>query len=310
MSAVLTHVQQSAAKTRRSRAKSLVALLRPKQWLKNVAVLVVPATALDATFDSAARLAMTFAAFCLAASSVYVLNDYVDVERDRAHPVKRERPLPSGQVSPPQALALGCVTFLAAVGLALWARPGVVVVLAVYLGVNLLYCFRTKHVAIADVWSVSAGFVLRSLGGAVAIGVTPNTYLLAAVGAGSFALIVAKRRTELARSSRAAVQRPSLAGYTLPSLTLSAVTSAICAMILYLVYFAPLARTQAQSLVFAGIVLTMLAGLLRFLQHLVGEGRGAEEPTSMLSGDKVIRVVGVLWVALTVCEVVLRRVQG
>jgi decaprenyl-phosphate phosphoribosyltransferase len=159
---------------------SLVILMRPHQWLKNAFVF---AGLMFSERWNDGPLALTvlnaFAAFCCFSSLVYILNDWHDRAADGRHPVKRNRPLASGAVSPPAALALAAV--LLAIGLGLAAgNLKLLVLLGLYLALNLAYSWRLKHVPVVDVAIIASGFMLRLLAGTLAVGIPPSRWMLLA----------------------------------------------------------------------------------------------------------------------------------
>jgi 4-hydroxybenzoate polyprenyltransferase len=176
----------------------LLRLMRPHQWVKNAFVF----TGLlfgHAWHDPglAARAVVAFAAFCLASSAVYVVNDIVDIEQDRRHPKKRLRPLAAGHV--PVAAAAALAALLGAAGLALgWlASPTVLVILLGYALMNIAYTLRLKHVVILDVFIIATGFMLRILAGTLGIGIAPSQWLLLCGLMVTLFLGFTKRRAEI-----------------------------------------------------------------------------------------------------------------
>lgn len=195
--------------------RGLVSAARPHQWVKNVAVLIVPGLMfLTIGIGGAVAAAIATGAFCLAASSVYLLNDTLDRDQDRLHPVKRHRPIASGRIRPVEALgaaaALAVVSLLSAglVSTALFA------VIAAYLCMTGLYSVWLKRIAYVDVMALAGGFVLRVVAGAVAVHASAPPLLLTAVFAGACFLAFGKRHAELALLGRSATaHRAALAGY-------------------------------------------------------------------------------------------------
>src|SRR5262245_16714712 len=156
--------------------------MRPHQWVKNIFVaapLVFARLVGDA--HASLRTAAALAIFCLLSSTVYLVNDLVDIEKDRAHPVKRKRPLASGALSPHVARVMAAALGLAALAGAAALGPGLplLATAAAYLALNLAYSLALKKIAFIDVACLSTGFLLRVLGGAFAIPVPPSRWLLA-----------------------------------------------------------------------------------------------------------------------------------
>lgn len=157
---------------------ALIRLIRPKQWLKNSFVFA-PAVFSKELFTGAFFDAlMAFLSFSLTASAVYIVNDIADVEADRLHPEKRNRPLAARTVSTRQALAL--MTLLLAIVLLLaWQMDSrFIVILVLYFLLNLAYSYKLKEVVLLDVFIIAAGFMLRILGGAYAIDVRVSTWIV------------------------------------------------------------------------------------------------------------------------------------
>jgi len=200
---------------------ALLKTMRPRQWTKNVFVFF--ALVFDKQMLQPVPLARTiagFALFCLISSAVYIFNDLADIETDRMHPEKKNRPLPSGQLS--QGVAWGAGIFLVALTLppGWMLSPVFAGVLAIYFLINLVYSRWLKHVPILDVMIVAAGFVLRVHAGTTLIEVerfSPWLYVVTTLGA--LYLGFGKRRSELALLAQgASSHRKVLEGYTLPLL--------------------------------------------------------------------------------------------
>ncbi|MEO6898979.1 MAG: UbiA family prenyltransferase [Mycobacteriaceae bacterium] len=176
---------------------------------------MVPAL-LFLTIGAATALAAAAAmvAFCLAASSVYLLNDTADRDQDRLHPTKRNRPIASGLVRPAEAIAASALLASAAVVIGWMLSPTVAVVIAAYVVLTGAYSLRLKHIAYVDVAVLASGFVLRVVAGAVAVHASAPPLLLVAVFAGAAFLALGKRRAELALlGGDAATHRRALSGY-------------------------------------------------------------------------------------------------
>ena len=179
--------------------RGLIRTMRPKQWAKNgfvYAGILFDQQMLEA--EPFARVTLAFVLWCLSASAIYVINDLVDIERDRLHPRKRERPLPSGQLPVPWAVGAAIVLPLLALSIALLVSPPLALVLLAYLALHIAYSFWLKNIVLIDVFAIAAGFILRVVAGIVVIDVThfsPWLYLCA--GLLALFLAVGKRRQEL-----------------------------------------------------------------------------------------------------------------
>jgi 4-hydroxybenzoate polyprenyltransferase len=276
--------------------------MRPRQWTKNV--IVYAGIVFDGQlFVPSAFLAITvsFALLCLISSGVYVINDLVDIERDRLHPKKRFRPLPAGELSVPVALAAAVVLPLIAVGVALTYSPPFAAVLVFYLLLQLAYSFRLKHIPIVDVMTMMVGFILRVAAGVIVVNVAAfSPWLYACTGLLALFLAVGKRRQELLlMADKAGSVRTALAQYNLPLLDdmlRLVITSTFIAYMLYAI--------EAPSALLAGTQWALLTvpfvlyGLFRylFLIHVKGEGSAPDE---VLLKDRPLQIAIGLW-ALTI----------
>jgi 4-hydroxybenzoate polyprenyltransferase len=178
---------------------ALLQNMRPKQWAKNG--FVFAGILFDQQLTKAeplARVMITFGLLCLTASTIYIINDLVDIEKDKLHPKKKNRPLPSGRLPIPVAQAAAAVFMAISVGLSLLFSPQLTVVLVTYLVLHIGYSFILKNVVILDVFAIAGGFILRVIAGIVVIEVQNfSPWLYVCAGLLSLFLAVGKRRQEL-----------------------------------------------------------------------------------------------------------------
>ena len=217
------------------KAAGILVEVRPYQWVKNGAVLMVPGLMILSIGIGGIAAAITATlAFCLAASSVYLLNDVVDRESDRHHPTKRLRPIASGQVSVPLALGTAALAASVAVVLGLLIGPALGLVVVAYLVLTAAYSLFLKRVAYVDVAILAGGFVLRALAGAVAVGASAPPLLLAAVFLGAVFISLGKRRAEaVLLGDGAAAHRSVLRTYTVPMLDRSLADVAVVTVVTF-----------------------------------------------------------------------------
>jgi 4-hydroxybenzoate polyprenyltransferase len=201
--------------------KALLKTMRPRQWTKNAFVFF--AIVFDKQLFHLPAFLNTlagFALFCLISSVVYLINDIADINADRLHPVKKNRPLPSGKLPVRIAWAAAGLLVVITLPLAYWLAPGFAAVLSAYLVMNLAYSKWLKHVPIVDVFIIAAGFVLRVEAGVVLIVVerfSPWLYVVTTLG--SLYLGFGKRRAELTLLAKGAgAHRKVLEGYSIPLL--------------------------------------------------------------------------------------------
>ncbi len=274
-------------------------LIRPKQWIKNsfvFAALIFSKELFQLTpFLTALR---AFAAFCLTASAVYIINDIVDAEADRAHPKKRFRPIAAGTISVTQALVLlGLVVCIAL--LIAWPLPGAFkLLIGLYFAMNLAYSFKLKEVMLLDVFIIAAGFILRVLGGAYAIGVAVSNWLVLCTMFISLFLGFAKRRGELVAMQAAGkeAERKVLQHYRLEVIDQMLTITAAGTVISYALYtVAPrtLEVFGTDRLIYTTVF--VMYGVFRYM-HLIHATDSTENPTAVVASDVPIIVVAGLWV--------------
>lgn len=284
-------------------ARGALALMRPHQWVKNAFVLlgVVFSHRWDAATLTQAGFA--FAAFCLMASAVYVFNDLLDVDADRAHPTKRNRPIASGQVPPGAAIGLAALLCAGALGLAWMASPTAALIVGIYAAMNVLYSIRLKHIVIVDVFTIALGFMLRIFAGTLGLGIEPSSWLLLCGMMITLFLGFAKRRAELLAIPEGSVGegRKVLSAYKPVVLEQYLAITAGCAVITYALYtVAPetVAIHGTNGLVYT--VPIILYGIFRyfFLLHVRGKGQDTSHDLFRdphLLGTAISWLVVVLW---------------
>jgi decaprenyl-phosphate phosphoribosyltransferase len=284
-----------------ARVAGLVALLRPRQWIKGGLVLMAPVVVAPVTaVTQIIPLVGTLLCFLASSSAVYVFNDLKDRDRDRLHPVKRLRPLASGRVSPTAAIALlvGLLTGTAALLTVLPALVGLIV--AVYLALNLWYCLALKHQPLVDVSIVSVGFVLRVLAGTVAVGMALQPALLIGVYCACLALSLGKRRHELATISaaggEAAAHRPALRAYSVHFLDLIVVVNLLAALIGYVAFM--WVQTPPYGPVTAALTFPFAVFAVHRYLQMVTVGSSGGDPVQDLIHDRALLVNVGLWAAV------------
>jgi decaprenyl-phosphate phosphoribosyltransferase len=273
-------------------------LLRPHQWIKNVFVLIPAFFAgkiglLVADY----KLAIAFVSFCAIASAVYILNDIYDIEKDKLHELKRDRPIASGVVSIKAAILLLILMALIAVGTALLVSLTFLYVIAGYFFLNLVYSLYLKHVSLIDISLIALGFILRVLAGGIAAQVPISKWLILMTFLLACCLALGKRRDDLLLDVDKNSLRPSLKGYTLPfidtCLVVLGVTTIVC-YIMYTVSEEVVQRLQSDHIYLTSIF--VIIGILRFLQIAIVEQKSGS-PTLILLKDTMIQTMIGLWFA-------------
>jgi decaprenyl-phosphate phosphoribosyltransferase len=272
---------------------------RPKQWLKNVLVFAAPGAA--GVLDQGHELAMTllaFAAFCCAASGIYMWNDLLDVEADRRHPTKCRRPIAAGDLSVGAARIAGVILPLLALGLAaLTGRWQTVAVIATYVVITIAYTLRLKHVPVVDVVTVAAGFVLRAAAGAVAVDVPMSRWFVLCITFGSLFIVVGKRYAELNEVGDDAGTRATLDEYTVGYLRILLSVSLGGVLISYCVWaFETSQASTSDWPLYELSIVPMLMALMSYL--LVLEKGGGSAPEEVFASDRLLQFLGLCWIVV------------
>ena len=285
--------------------------MRPVQWAKNLFVLA-PLVFGHLLEDrgALARALVALVAFCLASSTVYLINDIRDREEDRRHPLKRMRPLAAGTLGVPAAVVATLVLGVAAFSLALWLGTAFTLILGTYLVINLLYTHWLKHMVILDVMSISLGFVLRVLAGAEATDVEVSRWLFLCTIFLALFLAFSKRRHEITLlAGQAASQRRVLDHYSpafLDQMINVVTASAVVSYALYCVAPETVEKYHTQDLIYT--IPLVLYGIFRYL-YLMYQSPGERNPTEAILKDPPFLINIVLW-GLAVVWIVYRGGVG
>jgi decaprenyl-phosphate phosphoribosyltransferase len=277
----------------------LVVAVRPRQWVKNVLVGAAPLAAGELSDVSvAAKTVFAFAIFCLAASSIYLFNDVVDIERDRHHPRKMHRPIASGLVPVPLAVvAAGVLSVTACVLPSLTGSPRLGLTVAVYIALNLAYNLGLKHERVLDISIVSSGFLLRAIAGGVAADLPLSRWFLIVAAFGSMFIVAGKRYSELVTlGDQAAMTRPSLVGYSASYLRFVWSIAAAVTITGYCLWAFEVGDTGGDIPWGPISVAPFVVGMLRFALDVDGGRAGAPEEIAM--SDRVLIAVGVIWLVV------------
>ena len=284
----------------------LLRAMRPHQWSKNLFVLValVFAAADRRTGQGAAATHLlaslaAFAAFCLAASAVYLLNDVLDIEKDRAHPEKRRRPIASGEL-PVKAACLASAAFFAAalvLTLTLAGGPAAAGIVGGYGLLNLAYSLWLKHVVLVDAFCIAGGFLLRLGAGGVAASAEVSRWAYLCTLFLSLFLALEKRRAELSLMGDGASTRASLQEYSLDFLDQMVSVLAACTIVAYTMYTVDsdtVSKFGGSGGIFWSVPFVTF-GIGRYMV-LVRSGRGGENPARiLLGGDAWFVLNTVVW---------------
>ncbi|WP_414636474.1 decaprenyl-phosphate phosphoribosyltransferase [Actinophytocola sp.] len=280
--------------------RGLVRTARPRQWVKNVLVLAAPFAAYAANpvfrWDVVVDAGIAFAAFCLVASAVYLINDAIDVEADRAHPTKRNRPIAAGIVPVQVAYGVSVALFLASFAVSLVSSWRLLLVIGVYAAVQIGYCLGLKHQPVIDLCIVASGFLLRAIAGGAAAGLPLSQWFLLVTAFGSLFMVAGKRYAEIVLYERTGAKiRASLSKYSASYLRFVWATSAAIMIMTYSLWaFEIRQRTGTNSVWAAVSIVPMVVAVLRYAVDV--DGGNAGEPEEIALRDRVLQVLGVSWV--------------
>lgn len=275
---------------------ALLKTMRPKQWVKNVFVFV--GIFFDGAVTNVTKLThsvLAFVIFCLVSSAIYLINDLVDIEKDRLHPAKRNRPLPSGALSPTVARVAAVLLLLIALPAAFLLQPLFGALVALYAVLTIAYSFWLKNIVILDVMSIAAGFVLRVAAGAAVVQVTRfSPWLYVCTTLGALFIGISKRRNELLLlAENANGHRASLQDYNralLDDMTALVTSTALAAYCFYTFSAPNLPTNHAMMLTIPFVIY----GIFRY-QYLVRVRNLGGAPEELVLGDKPLLLALVLF---------------
>lgn len=277
---------------------SLLKLTRPVQWLKNGILIAALIFAGEFTYqDKVITAFLAMLIFCLLSSAIYVFNDFLDCEKDKLHPIKKNRPLASGKVSKKSAVILTAVLLIASLYFALLININFFLVSVSFVLLNILYTLWLKQIVIVDVMSIALSFVIRAYAGALAINVPASKWLIINTLMLALFLGFGKRRHELVLLEKnATAHRKTLIKYSpyLLDQLIGVVTSAV--VVIYLLY--TFSSEVSIKLGTENLFLTIpfvIYGIFRYLFLIHREEMGGS-PTKVLISDKPILITVVLWI--------------
>lgn len=278
-------------------AGSYLRLARPKQWTKNGFVLAGLVFSGEALLPSSIVAALlTFVSFCALSGAVYASNDVLDIEEDRKHPRKRNRPVASGEISPRAAMIYAVLLGVVGLAIGFAVNWGVGLAGVAYLALQAVYTPVLKHIAILDVMSISAGFVIRALAGVVAVGSPVSPWLIVCTGLLTLFLGFSKRRHELATlGDGAAIHRKNLRDYSVPLLDEMMNIMLSATIIGYALYTFTVYRSDEQILMLGSIPF-VIYGVFRYMLLVHRDGGG--NPDTLLLQDRPLQVTLLSWLAV------------
>ena len=294
---------------------ALLKALRPLQWVKNGLVFLPFVFAVDVAWSTddlgpvpglLLKLLLLALAFCALSSAIYLFNDLMDRSRDRRHPVKRNRPIASGKVSVPVAVAV--MVLLAVVGLAVMilVEPLLGITGGIYTLVNIGYSLGLKQVVLLDAFAVTSGYVIRAVAGAVAIDVAPSPWLFVTTGAGALFIVLGRRFAEVRLAGDSAEeQRSVLKDYAGPFINQLLMISAAAAWLSYTLYTVEATNLPDNNTMLLTLPLVTF-GLFRYL-YLLNNSEQAEAPEQLIVRDLPLVLSIISWVAASTLVLLLNN---
>jgi 4-hydroxybenzoate polyprenyltransferase len=284
----------------------LLTACRPRQWPKNFIVFAAPLFAFNFEPHLWWRASAALVAFCLISSSIYLLNDCLDVAADRAHPRKCQRPIAAGLVSVPAALTTGALLAVASLSLAAWISTMLAAVVLLYGLIQVGYCLKFKQMPLLDLFCIASGFLLRAIAGVVAGGFGFSPWFLLTVGLLALFLAIEKRKAELrVAQDRGVITRAVLERYSLPLLLRLESIVATSAFMSYSLWAAGPALNGASTTWMLLTVPFALVGIFRYQllsdpeeaqrRRLLVPERTSEKPEEILLGDLGIQLTLYGW---------------
>lgn len=286
-------------------------LLRPKDWAKNLFLFIPLFFSGDFfNWNVYPNLILGFIAFSCIASSIYIINDYRDVEDDKKHPEKSKRPLASGEVSKTASIIICIFLLIAGFGLAYFVREKFLFVLSIYFLLNLAYSFGLKNIAVLDIIILAIGFVLRIKAGAVIAHIGLSEWLNIMVFLLALFMAIGKRRDDvLLKLSSGTDMRKAIKGYNLEFLNV--VLALVCAVIIVAYFMYTMSPEVLQRLGTYRLYYTclfVLTGILRYLQIIFVKSESGS-PTKILYRDRFIQLSLLLWIASFIVIIYMKDIK-
>ncbi|MCL1672773.1 decaprenyl-phosphate phosphoribosyltransferase [Elizabethkingia ursingii] len=293
--------------------KKYLKLLRVEQWVKNLFVfLPVFFSGKIMDTDLFSKSCVAFIVFSLTASCIYILNDYMDIELDKQHPEKRNRPLASGAIGKKTAIGIFVLLIVLAVGFTLYMQnqgleiQDFATVIISYFVINILYTFKLKHVAIVDICIIATGFVLRVLAGGYITGIVVSQWAILLTFILALVLAIGKRRGELINAQINGKTRKALDGYNVQFADIALSISCALAIVCYLMFtLSPEVQQKFHPRVFYTVIFVVFA-FLRYLQQTLVYNK-TESPTKIIYKDHYIQATMLLWLIAFLLQIYFKK---
>lgn len=277
-------------------------LIRINNWIKNLLIFLpifFAGEILNIDQSNFISLALTFFCFCLASSSIYILNDIIDIEKDKVHPKKCKRPLASNIFNKQQALLMLTLILIVNCFLLSKLKLAVTTFIIAYFLLNILYCFITKKIPIIDITSISIGFVFRVYCGGVSANVDITHWIVIMIFLLMFSVALAKRRDDLVLNEKTkTIYRTAQKGYNLQFIDMASIISFTVTLMTYILYSVSqdvILRMQSQHVYITA--LPVFLGILRYLQLSIVEKKTGSPVKLVLSDTFLISTI-IIWLTI------------
>ncbi len=277
--------------------QSILKLLRPHQYIKNLFVFAPLFFTFSFNFEQVLDCIVVFVLFSFLASSIYILNDYMDIEEDKQHPKKKFRPIASGEVSKNSAKILFFVLSIPSLIASYFINIDLFVVLTIYFVLNIAYSLGLKHITIVDIFIIASGFVLRLFAGASVIDNQLSMWIIIMTFLLALFLAVAKRRDDVLLAFEGKETRKNIDGYNLEFVNAVMVFMAgviVVAYVLYTVSDDVIDRLNSSNLYITAFF--VILGVMRYMQITFVEGNSGN-PTKIVLKDRFLQITIMFWLA-------------
>ena len=284
----------------------IIQALRPRQWTKNLLVFAVPLFSFKFLPEIWSFSSVSFISFCLISSSVYLINDCLDIDSDRLHPIKKNRAIASGKVSIKFAIFVSILLFSLSFYISFIVNPFLFLIIFLYGLIQIAYCLKLKQEPLFDILCISSGFLLRALSGGIASNLFISPWFILSIGTLALFLAIEKRKAELRLCiSSGKITRKVLKRYSLPLLLRLENMVSTSSFIMYSLWAAgPITGGASTSLMMLTIPFVLL-GIFRYQflsdpeeslrRNSISTKQTAENPEEILLNDKGIRLIIITW---------------
>lgn len=281
---------------------SFFRLIRPKQYVKNLLVFFPLFFALKINnIQLLQQASFAFISFCFAASSIYIVNDIRDIEKDKAHPEKKNRPIAAGKIKIKTAIVFSMIFILIALFISFYSSKNMGFIILSYLFINFLYSFGMKNIPLIDIFIISTGFLMRLLAGTeygAVEGILPSHWIIIMTFLLSLFLAFAKRRDDLVLAEKGVEVRKSIEGYSIEFINASMSVMSAVLIVSYLLYtLDPEVKEHFKTSNLYVTAVFVILGIFRYMQiTLVFKNSGS--PTDIVYKDRFLQVTILGWISL------------